>query len=151
MTRVHSECLTGDTLASLKCDCRQQLHQSMHLISKRKHGIIIYLNQEGRGIGLSNKIKAYALQDKGLDTVEANHALGLPADARDYQVAAEILRDLGVGDIVLLTNSPQKISALSKMDINVVKRLPLPISANQFNRAYLATKKKKFNHKITLT
>lgn len=149
LTRIHSQCLTGDTLLSLKCDCREQLHQSMEMMGKKGEGIIIYLNQEGRGIGLTNKIKAYALQKKGLDTVEANHALGLPTDSRDYQIASEILYDLGVTGIILLTNNPQKITGLVKYGIRIVKRIPLEISPNQFNSFYLATKKQKLNHHLS--
>lgn len=149
MTRIHSQCVTGDTLLSLKCDCREQLHQSMQVIKDNGHGIIIYLNQEGRGIGLSNKIKAYALQERGLDTVEANHALGLPADNRDYQIAAEILHDLSVSDVILLTNNPQKITGLLKHGIRIVKRIPVEVSPNPFNRSYLAAKKQKLNHRLS--
>lgn len=149
LTRIHSQCVTGDTLLSLKCDCREQLHQSMQVIKDNGHGIIIYLNQEGRGVGLSNKIKAYALQEKGLDTVEANHALGLPADSRDYQIAAEILRDLSVSDVILLTNNPQKITGLLRHGIRIVKRIPVSVSPNPFNRSYLTAKKQKLNHRLS--
>lgn len=149
LTRIHSECLTGDTFLSIKCDCKAQLHKSMKMIQEKGRGIIIYLNQEGRGIGLSNKIKAYSLQEKGLDTVEANHALGLPPDARDYKIAAEILRDLGVSEVILLTNNPQKITELLKHGIRIVKRVPVEISPNQFNYSYLATKKQKLNHQLS--
>lgn len=149
LTRIHSQCLTGDTLLSRKCDCRKQLHQSMKMIEKKGHGIIIYLNQEGRGIGLTNKIKAYALQEKGLDTVEANHALGLPADSRDYQIAAEILRDLAISDVTLLTNNPRKITGLLIHGIRIVKRIPLEIAPNPFNRSYLTAKKLKLNHYLS--
>lgn len=150
LTRIHSQCLTGDTFFSLKCDCRKQLHQSMKKIREKGRGIIIYLNQEGRGIGLSNKIKAYSLQEKGLDTVEANHALGLPSDTRDYKIAAEILTDLGISQIILLTNNPQKIEELSKNGIKIAKRLSLEISPNNLNYSYLLTKKNKLGHKLTI-
>ncbi len=146
LTRIHSQCLTGDIFSSRKCDCNQQLHRSLQLIGERKNGILIYLNQEGRGIGLTNKIKAYKLQDKGLDTVEANEALGLPADARDYQAAGEILQDLGVSKIALLTNNPQKIRQLSNFGIEVIKQIPLEIAAQKTNKNYLRTKKYKLGH-----
>lgn len=145
LTRVHCECMTGETLFSLKCDCKQQLEKSLQLISERKRGVLIYLNQEGRGIGLTNKIKAYCLQDKGLDTVEANEALGLPIDARDYQVAAEILKDLGVSTIELLTNNPHKIRQLSDFGIVVVKQIPLEFTSTT-NKSYLQVKKYKLGH-----
>lgn len=149
LTRIHSQCLTGDTFLSLKCDCRMQLHQSMEMIGKKGRGIIIYLNQEGRGIGLSNKIKAYALQDKGLDTVDANHALGLPADPREYEVAAEILKDLGISKIMLLTNNPKKLNKLNDYGINIVEHLPLEIRPNTINKKYLLAKKQKLGHHLT--
>lgn len=145
LTRIHSQCLTGETLFSLKCDCKQQLEKSLQLISERKRGVLIYLNQEGRGIGLTNKIKAYCLQDKGLDTVEANEALGLPIDARDYQVAAEILKDLGISTIELLTNNPHKIRQLSDFGIVVVKQIPLELTSAT-NKSYLQVKKHKLGH-----
>jgi len=150
LTRIHSQCLTGDTFLSLKCECRQQLHQSMKLISKKKQGAIVYLNQEGRGIGLTNKIKAYALQDKGLDTVEANHALGFPADVRDYKVAADILHDLGIKEINLLTNNPDKVKQLSHLGIKIVKTIPLEIPPNGINKRYLIAKRKKLGHRLNL-
>lgn len=150
LTRIHSQCLTGDTFLSLKCECRQQLHQSMKLIGQKKQGAIVYLNQEGRGIGLTNKIKAYALQDKGLDTVEANHALGFPADVRNYKVAADILYDLGIKEINLLTNSPDKVKQLSHLGISIVKTIPLEIPPNDFNKGYLTAKRKKLGHRLNL-
>ena len=146
LTRIHSRCLTGDTLFSLKCDCEQQLEKSLQLIAEKKQGILIYLNQEGRGIGLTNKIKAYELQDKGLDTVEAQKALGLPIDARDYQVAAEILKDLGISKINLLTNDPRKIKQLKNFGIKVIKRIPLEIVPNRNTKPYLQVKKYKLGH-----
>ena len=149
LVRIHSQCATGDTFLSLKCDCRDQLHQSMKIISENKSGLIIYLNQEGRGIGLSNKIKAYALQDKGLDTVESNKALGFVPDTRDYQIAADILKDLGISKIVLLTNNPKKADQLEKHDITVAKIIPLEIAPNDFTHDYLAVKKRKLGHILT--
>lgn len=150
LVRIHSQCLTGDTLFSLKCDCGEQLKKSMQIIQKKGHGIILYLNQEGRGIGLTNKIKAYALQEKGMDTVEANHALGLPADARDYMQALEILKELKISRITLLTNNPDKSLQLNAYGIKIVKQLPLEISPNNINKFYLSTKKKKMGHRLKL-
>ncbi len=146
--RIHSQCLTGDTFLSLKCDCREQLHQSMKLISQNKRGVIIYLNQEGRGIGLANKIRTYGLQEKGLDTVEANKAIGFSADERDYQAAAEILKDLNISTIILLTNNPQKTNDLRSYGINVQKIMPLRTKPNHINRDYLLTKKIKLGHNL---
>lgn len=148
LTRVHSQCLTGDTLESLRCDCGQQLHQSMKLIQKKGQGIILYLNQEGRGIGLTNKIKAYALQDQGFDTVEANTKLGLPVDARGYKIAADMLKDLGISKIYLLTNNPDKGEQLSSFGIDVLQTVPLEIKPNKINKQYLATKKQKLSHRL---
>ena len=148
LTRIHSQCLTGDTLFSLKCDCGKQLQQSMQIIGKKGKGIILYLNQEGRGIGLANKIKTYTLQEKGLDTVEANHVLGFPADARNYDIATEILQDLGISTIALLTNSPDKLEQLTNKGIIIEKRIPLEISPNVINKYYLVTKKKKMGHTL---
>lgn len=150
LVRIHSQCLTGDAFYSLKCDCREQLEQSMKIISQNKNGLIIYLNQEGRGIGLSNKIKAYQLQDKGLDTVEANKALGFAPDVRDYQIAAEILKDLKADKIILLTNNPNKIEQLKTYGISVIDSLPLESSPNKINFPYLKTKKQKLGHRLTL-
>lgn len=146
LARIHSQCLTGDTLLSLRCDCREQLHMSMEFISKAGQGVILYLNQEGRGIGLSNKIEAYALQDQGFDTVEANESLGLPVDARDYKVAAAILQDLGITKIKLLTNNPNKVAQLKKYGIDIVKQIPLEMKSNKINREYLKVKKQKLGH-----
>ena len=150
ITRLHSQCLTGDTLLSLRCDCRQQLHQSMKVIRAAGSGVILYLNQEGRGIGLANKIQAYALQDQGLDTVEANHRLGLPADARDYEVAAHILKDLGIDQIRLLTNNPDKEKQLARFGIKICARLPIEFPHNGINAEYLATKKRRMGHRLSL-
>ena len=148
LVRVHSQCLTGDTFGSLRCDCREQLQSSMEIIKKAGSGIIVYLNQEGRGIGLGNKIKAYALQDEGYDTVDANHALGFSADARDYEVAALILKDLGAEQIKLLTNNPEKENQLSALGIKIVERVPLEIHHNKINEGYLLAKKKKLGHRL---
>lgn len=150
LTRIHSQCFTGDTLLSLRCDCRQQLHQSMSLISKARSGAILYLNQEGRGIGLVNKIKAYSLQDQGHDTVEANHKLGFPADARNYEVAAHILKDLRIKKINLLTNNPDKEKQLSAFGIDIIKRIPVESEPNGVNTKYLATKKHKLGHRLNM-
>ena len=148
LTRIHSQCLTGDTFFSLRCDCGEQLKKSMKLISKKGAGIILYLNQEGRGIGLTNKIKAYALQDKGYDKIEANEALGFPGDLRSYEIAADILKDLGALDIDLLTNNPDKKDQLAKFGIKILKRVPLEIKPNKVDLNYLKIKKRKMNHKL---
>ncbi len=145
LVRVHSECLTGDVFSSIRCDCRQQLEKSLEIISK-EGGIILYLRQEGRGIGLLNKIKAYALQDKGMDTVEANEKLGFKADARDYTVGVQILADLGVKKINLMTNNPRKIEGIEKYGIKIVKRVPLLIKPGTKNLKYLKAKKEKLGH-----
>lgn len=149
VVRIHSQCLTGDTLLSKKCDCRQQLHKSMKLINK-KGGVLIYLNQEGRGVGLGNKVKAYALQDKGLDTVEANEKLDLPADARDYKIAAQILHNLGIKEISLLTNNLAKVKQLEKYGIYIAKRIPIEVKVTKMNKLYLLAKKKKLGHILTI-
>lgn len=150
LTRVHSQCLTGDTLGSLLCDCGEQLRLSFELIQKRGSGVLLYLNQEGRGIGLTNKIKAYAQQKSGLDTVEANLSLGFAADERDYAVAADMLHDLGVAGVELLTNNPAKASALATHGIRVSKRLALETKPTPLNHKYLATKKRKLGHQLDL-
>ena len=146
LVRLHSQCFTGDTLLSLRCDCHEQLHKSMQMVAKKGSGVIIYLNQEGRGIGLVNKIKAYALQEKKLDTVEANKALGLSVDAREYKTAANILKKLGIKKIELLTNNPDKITQLEKNGIMVVKRVPIEVKPNKYDSFYLVTKKQKMGH-----
>ncbi len=148
LTRIHSECFTGDALGSRRCDCREQLEKSMEIIGKKGNGIIIYLNQEGRGIGLANKIRAYALQDQGLDTVDANISLGFAPDGRDYKIAAEILKDLGVTQINLLTNNPEKINNLTKNGIIIAQHTPLEIPSNKFNSVYLSTKKVRLGHML---
>jgi 3,4-dihydroxy 2-butanone 4-phosphate synthase/GTP cyclohydrolase II len=145
LVRVHSRCLTGDTLCSLKCDCRAQLEASLCMIAK-KGGVLVYLDQEGRGIGLANKIKAYSLQDKGKDTVEANVELGFAPDMREYSAAAEILEFLKVRKIKLITNNPDKLLGVKNGGIPIVERIPLNTKPNRFNRAYLRTKKTKLNH-----
>src|SRR5512143_1126988 len=144
--RIHSRCLTGDTLTSLRCDCRDQLEASMKYLEKKGCGVLIYLDQEGRGIGLANKIRAYALQDRGMDTVEANVHLGFGEDQRDYAVAADILRELGIGSVALLTNNPDKIEDLGRHGITVIARIPLVTKTNRYNKKYMETKKKKMNH-----
>jgi len=149
LTRIHSQCFTGDTLFSLRCDCGEQLVKSMQMIQENGTGIILYLSQEGRDIGLSNKIKAYALQESGLDTVEANVALGFTPDARNYDIAADILKDLGITKIELLTNNPDKVKQLRNDDIVVTKRIPLETKPNQYNRTYLAAKKQKLGQLLT--
>lgn len=145
LVRVHSECLTGDVFHSKRCDCQQQLDKALRLIAK-KNGILIYLRQEGRGIGLLNKIKAYKLQDGGMDTVEANEKLGFKADMRDYSAGVKILADLGVKNIRLLTNNPKKIEGLEKYGIRIIERVPLVIKPNTHNKRYLEAKREKLGH-----
>ncbi len=147
LARIHSSCLTGDLFGSLRCDCNKQLHYSLDRI-KQEGGVLIYLNQEGRGIGLFNKIKAYALQDGGLDTIEANEKLGLPIDSRQYHSAANVLRNLGLRRVRLLTNNMNKIAALKKFGIDVVGREVMPVFCNQHNKKYLEVKKDKLKHEI---
>ena len=146
LVRVHSGCLTGDVFSSLRCDCGDQLKRSLEMIKRAKKGVVIYMNQEGRGIGLANKILAYHLQDKGLDTVQANEALGFPADMRDYGIGAQILADLGIRQIKLLTNNPRKIVGLEGYGIKIVERIPIEIESNSLNKDYLLTKKRKLGH-----
>ncbi|HZL08066.1 MAG TPA: 3,4-dihydroxy-2-butanone-4-phosphate synthase [Candidatus Dormibacteraeota bacterium] len=149
LTRVHSKCLTGDSFSSLRCDCQAQLHRSLEMIQAAGRGVLIYLDQEGRGIGLANKVKAYALQDEGYDTAEANQELGFEADPRTYEAAAQILNDLKIAKIDLLTNNPHKQEQLTALGISVNRRIPLEISPNKLNAKYLATKKHKFGHRLT--
>ncbi|MEB3214860.1 MAG: bifunctional 3,4-dihydroxy-2-butanone-4-phosphate synthase/GTP cyclohydrolase II [Nostocales cyanobacterium 94392] len=151
MVRVHSECLTGDALGSLRCDCRMQLQAALKMIETAGEGVVVYLRQEGRGIGLVNKLKAYSLQDMGLDTVEANERLGFPADLRDYGMGAQMLMDLNVHQIRLITNNPRKIAGLKGYGLEVIDRVSLLIEANDFNSYYLATKAKKLGHMLLQT
>lgn len=146
LSRVHSECLTGDALFSQKCDCGPQLKAAMQAVQKEGRGVIVYLRQEGRGIGLINKIRAYRLQDQGLDTVEANLKLGLPVDARNFALAKHIYNHLGVHEVKLLTNNPEKVSTLQQAGINVVERIPLQVGENSENERYLHTKAEKLGH-----
>lgn len=146
LIRVHSECFTGDVLGSSRCDCGEQLHDAMCMIQSEGRGAVVYLRQEGRGIGLHNKLKAYQLQDHGLDTVEANEKLGFPADKRDYGIGAQIIRDLGVKNIRILTNNPKKVSRLQVYGLKVVEQVPIRIPPNDSNRAYLRTKREKLGH-----
>lgn len=146
LVRIHSECLTGDAFASLKCDCGPQLHSTMKMINDAGQGVILYLRQEGRGIGLTNKIRAYALQDQGHDTLDANLLLNLPADARKYDMCAIMLDYLKIKNVKLITNNPFKIKSLTDLGINVVERIPLKVGLNIFNKAYLETKQKRMSH-----
>lgn len=149
LVRVHSECLTGDALFSLRCDCGAQLESAMQKIAAEGRGAILYLRQEGRGIGLGNKIRAYALQDLGADTVEANHQLGFPADAREYGLAVDLLKQLGLCRIRLMTNNPRKLDALTKDGIVIVERVALEPGRNPHNAAYLDVKARKLGHLFT--
>jgi len=148
LVRVHSECFTGDTLGSLRCDCQDQLHAAMMMVEKAGRGVVVYMRQEGRGIGLANKLKAYKLQEEGKDTVEANEALGFKADLRDYGLGAQILVDLGVRKMKLLTNNPKKIIGLGSYGLEVVDRVPIEVPSNENNAGYLETKRKKLGHMI---
>ena len=151
LVRVHSECMTGDVFGSLRCDCGDQLHEALGRIEAAGSGVLLYLRQEGRGIGLGAKIQAYALQEQGRDTVEANLELGFPADARDYTVAAQMLRDLGIARVSLMTNNPDKLRVLADLGIEVVDRVPLEVEASgPFSRRYLETKRDKLGHLLAL-
>lgn len=145
-TRVHSRCLTGDALGSLRCDCRQQYEKAMEHISKQGRGVLLYMNQEGRGIGLANKIRAYALQDKGLDTVEANHQLGFADDLRAYDVAAHMIKFLKIKSIVLLSNNPRKIKELTENGVVISDRKSIVAPENEYDKEYLRAKKEKMGH-----
>lgn len=146
LVRVHSECATGDIFGSLRCDCGAQLKTSLKMISEAGRGVLLYMRQEGRGIGLENKLHAYSLQDKGLDTVEANEALGFRPDERDFGIGAQILKDLGVSKILLLTNNPKKYTALEGYGLEILRRVPIQIPPTEYNRNYLKTKKEKLGH-----
>lgn len=148
LVRVHSECLTGDVFGSLRCDCGSQLHKAMEIIQKEQLGVVLYMRQEGRGIGLGNKLKAYHLQEKGLDTVEANIKLGFPSDLRDYGIGAQILVDLGLHKIRLMTNNPKKVVGLEGYGLEIVERVPIEIPPEKENFEYLKTKKEKLGHII---
>ena len=149
LVRIHSQCLTGDVFGSLRCDCRQQLEMALAMIAERGAGVLIYEQQEGRGIGLMAKLKAYELQDEGLDTVEANERLGFKADQREFALPAEILKALGVSQVRLLSNNPDKVAALERGGIKVVERVPCEVSASAHSEDYLKTKKEKLGHLFT--
>jgi 3,4-dihydroxy 2-butanone 4-phosphate synthase / GTP cyclohydrolase II len=148
IVRVHSKCLTGDVFHSARCDCGSQLDAAMQRIAEEGRGVLLYLNQEGRGIGLANKIRAYELQDQGLDTVEANERLGFKADQRDYGIGVQILKDLGVKSMRLLSNNPRKLVGLEGYGLSVAEWLPLEIPASEHTKRYLTTKKEKLGHKL---
>ncbi len=150
LVRVHSECLTGDVFGSLRCDCNQQLLSAMHMVEKEGKGVILYMRQEGRGIGLLNKLKAYRLQDEGMDTVEANERLGFRPDLREYGIGAQILRDIGVGKMRLMTNNPKKVVGLGAYGLDIVERVPLEIDPNLYNERYLLAKRDKLGHLILI-
>jgi 3,4-dihydroxy 2-butanone 4-phosphate synthase/GTP cyclohydrolase II len=149
LVRVHSECLTGDVFHSQRCDCGSQLEKALSIIRSAGRGVFVYMRQEGRGIGFLNKMRAYELQDQGLDTVEANLALGFKADLRDYGIGAQILVDLGVKNLRLLTNNPKKIVGLEGYGLSVVEQIPIEVPANEANRRYLNTKREKLGHRFS--
>jgi len=146
--RVHSECLTGDIFGSMRCDCGDQLRRAMQKIEREGEGVLLYIRQEGRGIGLVNKLKAYALQDQGLDTVEANEALGFKPDLRNYGIGAQVLVDLGVRKMRLMTNNPKKMVGLQGYGLSIVEQVPIEIEPNEYNRCYLECKKLKMGHTL---
>ncbi len=148
LVRVHSECLTGDVFGSLRCDCGEQLHKALRMIEEEGEGVLLYMRQEGRGIGLGNKVCAYQLQDQGMDTVEANRHLGFEDDLREYGIGAQILSDLGLSDIRLLTNNPRKVVGLEGYGLHLKETVPIEVEPNEHNRSYLKTKKKKMGHKL---
>jgi len=150
LVRIHSQCMTGDVFCSTRCDCGKQLHEAMRLIAAEGHGVIIYQQQEGRGIGIINKIRAYALQDEGADTVEANELLGLDIDSRRYEQCAEIFRDLGLSKVRVLSNNPAKIRALKQCGLEVVERVPLELQPGEDAMRYLRTKKEKMGHLLNV-
>ena len=150
LCRVHSECLTGDVFGSLRCDCGQQLDTAMRMIAEHGSGVLLYMRQEGRGIGLVNKLKAYRLQDEGMDTLDANLALGFPGDAREYYIGAQILRDLGIRSMLLLTNNPDKVYQLEDYGMEIRDRIPIEIEANAYDSFYLKTKKNRMGHILNM-
>jgi 3,4-dihydroxy 2-butanone 4-phosphate synthase/GTP cyclohydrolase II len=151
LVRVHSSCMTGDIFGSMRCECGEQLQKSMEMIEKEGKGVIVYMNQEGRGIGLMNKIKAYKLQEEGLDTVDANIHLGFDADERDYGVGAQILREVGVTKIRLMTNNPVKRIGLEAYGLSIVENIPIEVKPNEFNAFYMQTKKTRMGHDLKYT
>ncbi|MEM1372013.1 MAG: GTP cyclohydrolase II, partial [Pseudomonadota bacterium] len=148
LVRLHSSCVTGDLLGSMKCDCGPQLRAALAQMGAERSGVLLYLNQEGRGIGLANKMRAYTLQDQGFDTVEASHRLGFEDDERDFRIGTEILRAMRINAVRLLTNNPAKIAMMESHGINVAERVPLKVGETEFNRAYLATKARKSGHML---
>ena len=150
LTRLHSSCLTGDALGSLRCDCGPQLQTALALLEQEKHGIHLYMQQEGRGIGLVNKIRAYQLQDAGFDTYDANLHLGFEPDERDYEVSATMLDKLGIQSVRLLTNNPDKVKQLERYGVEVTERVPLEVPAQEHDERYMRTKKERFGHKLRL-
>jgi GTP cyclohydrolase II len=148
VVRLHSECLTGDVLGSLKCDCGPQLHTALHAMADAPWGVLLYLRQEGRGIGIVNKLRAYALQDQGYDTVDANLRLGFPVEARDFSIAGQMLERLGITEIRLMTNNPEKVARIEKEGVKVLERLPLALPTNKYNEQYLATKRDRTGHQL---